>query len=103
MDMMMIQRMMKDAQKMQKKMAEEMRELRLTGESGGGRVKVVINGEKIVQSVKIEPSVINADDAETLEDLIVLACRDAAEKADKILQEKVGGMAGGMKMPGMFS
>ena len=102
MDMMMIQRMMKDAQKMQKKMAEEMRELRLTGESGGGRVKVVMNGEKIVQSVKIEPSVINPADAETLEDLIVLACRDAAEKADKMLQEKVGGMAGGMKIPGMF-
>jgi DNA-binding YbaB/EbfC family protein len=93
-------KMMKEAQKMQQRLMEEMKALELTGEAGGGKVKVTVNGEKQVSRVKLDPSVVNPADIETLEDLLTLAFRDATTKADAALQERVGGMAGGM--PGMF-
>ena len=93
-------KMMKEAQKMQQRLMEEMKTLELTGEAGGGKVKVTVNGEKQVSRVKLDPSVVNPADLETLEDLLTLAFRDAAAKADAALQERVGGMAG--SMPGMF-
>ena len=98
--MMNIQGLMKQAQMMQKKMQEEQERLEkeeFEGVSGGGMVKVVVNGKKVVSSVSINPDAVDVDDIEMLEDLIVAALNDAYSKADKLYDEKMapfGGAAG---------
>ena len=96
-----IQQMMKQAQQMQERLQKQMAELRVEGNAGGGMVTVVVNGAKQVQSIKIDPEVVSKDDVEMLQDLILAAVNDAHRKADDQLKKKVGGMMGGMKLPGM--
>ena len=88
-----MQQLMKQAQKMQEDMQkanEELEEARLIGEAAGGAVKVTVNGKKVFVGVNIDPSVVDADDVEMLEDLITAAYNSAAEKADKLYEEKMG-------------
>ncbi len=93
---------MKQAQQMQERLQQQMAELRAEGDAGGGMVKVVINGAKQVQSLKIDPEVVSKDDLEMLQDLIVAAINDAHRKADEEMAQKMGGMLPpGMKLPGM--
>jgi len=97
-----IQQMMKQAQQMQERLQQQMAELRVEGDAGGGMVKIVINGAKQVQSLKIDPEVVSTDDLEMLQDLIVAAINDAHRKADEEMAQKMGGMLPpGMKLPGM--
>ena len=84
--------MMKQAQQMQERLQQQMAELRAEGDAGGGMVKVVINGAKQVQSLKIDPEVVSKDDIEMLQDLIVAAINDAHRKADEEMSQKMGGM-----------
>ncbi len=96
-----MQQLMKQAQKMQEQMAkaqEELEEAEIEGVSGGGAVKVVVNGKKVVSSVSIDPAAVDTDDIEMLEDLIMAALNTAYEKADQMHDEKLGafGGAGGM-------
>ena len=97
-----IQAMMKQAQQMQERLQKQMTELRVEGNAGGGMVTVVINGAKQVQSVKIDPEVVSKDDVEMLQDLIVAAVNDANRKVDDELGRTMGGMMGGLKIPGLF-
>ena len=97
-----IQQMMKQAQQMQERMQKEMVDLKVEGNAGGGMVTVVMNGAKQVQSLKIDPEVVSKDDVEMLQDLIVAAINDAQRKADDELSRQMGGMMGGLKLPGMF-
>ena len=97
-----IQQMMKQAQQMQERLKQQMAELRVEASSGGGMVKVVINGAKQVLELTIDPEVVSKDDVEMLQDLIVAAVNDAQRKADEQMQNLVGGMMGGMKIPGLF-
>ena len=97
-----IQQMMKQAQQMQERLQKQMADLRVEGAAGGGMVSVVINGAKQIQSIKIDPEVVSKDDVEMLQDLIVAALNDAHRKVDDELQKSMGGMLGGMKIPGMF-
>ncbi len=97
-----IQQMMKQAQQMQERLQKQMAEMRVEATSGGGMVTVTINGLKQIQSIKIDPEVVSKDDVEMLQDLIVAAINDAQRKADDELNRQVGGMMGGMKIPGMF-
>ena len=99
--------MMKQAQQMQKKMAkaqEELIDIRVEGQAGGGMVTVVANGQKDVVSVKIEPEVFD-EDVELLEDLILAAVNQALQNATSASEEKMnsitGGLLGNMKIPGM--
>jgi DNA-binding YbaB/EbfC family protein len=95
---------MKQVQKMQAKMEEVQAELedeRVEGTAGGGMVKVVANGQQMVVEVKIEKEVVDPDDVEMLEDLIVAAVNQAQQKAQELAAEKMGGLTGGMKIPGM--
>ena len=94
--------MMKQAQQMQERLQKQMAELRVEGNAGGGMVTVVINGAKQVQSLKIDPEVVSKDDVEMLQDLVTAAVNEAARKVDEAVQEKIGGLTGGMKLPGMF-
>ena len=96
-----IQQMMKQAQQMQEHLQKQMTELRVEGNAGGGMVTVVVNGAKQIESLKIDPEVVSKDDVEMLQDLIVAAINDAQRKADEQLSQTMGGMMGGLKLPGM--
>ena len=92
------QAMMKQAQMMQQKLADaqkELEEMEIEGESGGGMVKVVCNGKKVISSISIDPKAVDPDDVEMLEDLIVAAINDAYSVADEEYEDKMG-MFGGM-------
>jgi len=97
-----IQQMMKQAQQMQQRLQKQMEELRVEATAGGGMVTVVVNGQKQVQQIKIDPEVVSKDDVEMLQDLIVAAINDAHRKVEEELSKSMGGMMGGMKIPGLF-
>ena len=97
-----MQNLMKQAQKMQEdiqRAQQELEEAELIGEAAGGAVKVTVSGKKIVKGVTFDPSVIDPDDAEMLEDLFMAAYNSACEKADELSEEKLGAYS---KMGGMF-
>jgi hypothetical protein len=96
-----IQQMMKQAQQMQERLQQQMTGLRVEGDAGGGMVRVVVNGAKQIQSLAIDPEVVSRDDVEMLQDLIVAAINDAQRKADEELAQAMGGMMGGLKLPGL--
>lgn len=100
-----MQGMMKQMQKMQKKMAEAQEELgekRLEGAAGGGMVKVIVSGDKQVMDVIIDPSVVDPEDIEMLQDLIVIATNDAMTKAEELTNSTMGQFTKGLNLPGMF-
>src|SRR6266446_3629000 len=101
MDAMNIQQMMKQAQQMQERLQKQMSDLRVEGNAGGGMVTVVVNGAKQIQSLKIDPEVVSKDDVEMLQDLIMAAVNDAQRKADEELAKSMGGMMGGLRIPGL--
>jgi nucleoid-associated protein EbfC len=95
-----IQQMMKQAQKMQEEMAKEMEALRVDATAGGGIVKVEMNGNKEVLSIKIDPE--TASDIEMLQDMIVAAVNECGRKVDETVQNKLGSALGGLKIPGLM-
>jgi len=100
-----MQGMMKQMQKMQKKMAEAQEELgekRLEGTAGGGMVKVIVSGQKEVLEVVIDPSVVDPEDVEMLQDLVVIATNDAMTKAEELSNSTMGQFTKGLNLPGMF-
>ena len=100
-----MQGMMKKVQKLQADMAKMQEELKLrTIETtvGGGAVTVVVSGKKEVVSVKIDPSAVDPEDVEKLEDLLVAAGNEGMRKIDEMTEAEMGKLTGGMKMPGMF-
>ena len=96
-----INQMMKQAQQMQERLQKQMADMRIEASSGGGMVTVVVNGSKQLQSLKIDPEVVSKDDVEMLQDLILAAVNDAHRKADEELSRQMGGMMGGLKIPGL--
>jgi len=95
-------KMMKQIQKMQEQMQEEVSALRIEATSGGGMVKVVLTGDKVVEGLTIDPQVVDKNDVEMLQDLIVAALNEAAHKVDEAVKEKIGGLTGGLKIPGLM-
>jgi DNA-binding YbaB/EbfC family protein len=96
-----IGQLMKQAQQMQanmKKAQEEMASLTVTGESGGGMVKVTMTCQHRLRALEIDDTLIG-DDKEMLEDLIIAAFNDAANKVEKTVQEKFAGMTSGISLP----
>jgi hypothetical protein len=96
-----IQQMMKQAQQMQERLKQQMAELRVEATAGGGMVTVTVNGSKQLLSLKIDPEVVVKEDVEMLQDLILAAVNDAQRKADEQLQQAMGGMMGGLQIPGL--
>ena len=95
--------LMKQAQKMQQemqKMQEEILNMTFDATSGGGAVKVTAGGDKRIKSLEIDPELLNADDAEILADMIIVAVNEAIEKSDCEAQNKMGSINGGMGFPG---
>ncbi len=95
---------MRQAQELQAKLAKAQQELAETtveASSGGGAVKVTINGQQKIQSVKISPEAINPDDVELLEDLVLTAVNEAIAKSQELATEHLGKLTGGLKIPGL--
>lgn len=102
--MMNLQGIMKQAQQMQKKMEEMQEKLaqeEVEGVSGGGMVKVTMNGKFEIKKVAIDPSLAVADEIDILEDLLVAAGNDARAKVDAKMQENMGSVTGGMNLGGL--
>jgi DNA-binding YbaB/EbfC family protein len=96
-----IGQLMQQAQKMQadmKKAQEEMGQLTVTGESGGGMFRITMNGRHEVKALEIDDSLVG-DDKDMLEDLLVAAFNDAQRKVEQTMQEKFAGLAGGLNLP----
>lgn len=96
--------MMRKVQEMQVQMQEKQAELEAAEyevTSGGGMVKVTINGKKEVTSLKIDPSVIDPEDVEMLEDLVVAAVNEAIEKVEQTSEEELGKITAGLNIPGL--
>jgi hypothetical protein len=96
-----IQQMMKQAQQMQEKLQKQMAEMKVEATAGGGMVTVVMSGAKQLLSLKIDPEAVSKEDVEMLQDLILAAVNDAQRKVDEALQQQMGGMMGGLKIPGL--
>ncbi|MBI3132869.1 MAG: YbaB/EbfC family nucleoid-associated protein [Acidobacteria bacterium] len=94
--------LMKQAQAMQAKLAEAQANLRAEGTAGGGTVKVVLNGSRELQSIRIAKEAMDPEDPSMLEDLIQAAFNDAATKVDEGMKQAQGGMGlPGMNLPGL--
>ena len=101
-----IQQMVKQAQALQMKMSKVQEELKTreeTGSSGGGKVKITMNGAQEVTAVAIDSAVVNPDEADLLEDLVLTAFKDARTKVTKLIEEEMGKVTGGAGLPpGLF-
>ena len=94
--------MVKQAKELQSRMAglqEKLAELEGTGASGGGMVKVTLNGKGEARRLSIDPALINGEEAGVLEDLILAAFNDAKGKIEKTVQEKMSDLTGGLPLP----
>src|SRR5207249_7556766 len=96
--------LMREAQRLQQQMAavqEEVAQKKVQATAGGGMVTVEANGKQEIVSIKIDPEVINKDDAQMLEDLVLAASNEALRKARELVQQELGKLTGGLKIPGL--
>lgn len=97
--------MMKQVQQMQKRMEatqKEIEETLVSASAGGGMVEVEANGKKEILSIKIDPEAVDPEDVEMLQDLVLTAVNDAIKQVEKLSEDKMGKITGGMSLPGMF-
>lgn len=101
-----IQKMLKQAQELQLKMSKAQEELKardVIGSSGGGKVKVTMNGAQEVTAITIDPEVVDPSEADLLEDLVLTAFKDARTKVTRMIEEEMGRITGGAGLPpGLF-
>ena len=96
--------MMKQAQKLQKKMLKAQEDLKtktVEATAGGGMVKVIANGGQKVESITLEKEVVDPEDIEMLQDLILAAINDALNKSQEMISSEMGKLTGGMNIPGL--
>ena len=97
--------MMKQAQKMQAKMAEmqeQLKDERLEASAGGGMVRVVITGDMQVKELYIDPAALDPDDIEMLQDMVAAAVNEAIRSAQELASRRMGEITGGMNVPGLM-
>ncbi|MDE6350036.1 MAG: YbaB/EbfC family nucleoid-associated protein [Treponemataceae bacterium] len=92
---------MHNLQGQMEKMKEELAGMTVTGSSGGNMVQVTMNGKFEMVAIKIDPIAVDPRDVPMLQDLIVAASHDAAEKVQELLKQKSGSLLGGMNIPGL--
>lgn len=98
-------KMMKQVQEMQKQMAKAQEELakeEVEASAGGGMVKVKVSGDLNLISIKIDPGAVDPDDVEMLEDMILAAANEAMRSAQELASTKMGGVTGGLNIPGLM-
>ena len=94
--------LMKQAQQMQERaqrLQEELAQMEVAGQSGGGLVRVTLNGKGDMKGLKVDPSLMRPDETEILEDLIVAAAADAKAKVEAHMQSKMQELTGGLPLP----
>jgi len=99
-----MQEIMRQAQQMQKKIAqiqEEMANRTVSASSGGGMVTVTASGSQEVTDIQIDPTVVDPDDVGMLQDLVVAATNEALKKSREMMEEEMSKVTGGVKLPGM--
>lgn len=96
-----IQKMMKDLQRMQSKLQEEIEALELEATAGGGVVTARMNGRKELVGLTLTPEAVTPDDLGLMQDLILAAVNEVGRKVDEEIQRKTQGLTGGLKIPGM--
>ncbi|MEE0945906.1 MAG: YbaB/EbfC family nucleoid-associated protein [Acutalibacteraceae bacterium] len=97
--------MLKQAQKMQEDMANlqaDLEEREYSGSAGGSSVTVTVDGKHKIKKLTIDPSIVDPDDTEMLEDLVTVAVNSAIELAAKTAEEEMGAITSGLNIPGMF-
>jgi len=97
-----IMRQVKELQAKMAKAQEELGRTQVEGTAGGGVVTVVVDGHQNVLSVKISPEAVDTDDISLLEDLVLAAVNEAMKKAQELAQERLGGLTGGLNIPGLM-
>jgi DNA-binding YbaB/EbfC family protein len=96
--------MMKEAQRLQQKMMElqeQVAQKKVEATAGGGMVTVEANGKQEITAIKIDREVINPEDSQMLEDLVMAACNEALRKSRELVQQEMGKLTGGLKIPGL--
>ncbi|MDI6891683.1 MAG: YbaB/EbfC family nucleoid-associated protein [Actinomycetota bacterium] len=97
-------KIMKQAQKVQKEMVKAQEELageRVEASSGGGMVKVIVNGKQEILEVKINPDAVNPEDVEMLEDMVLVAANEALGESRELASRKLSKLTGGLNLPGL--
>jgi DNA-binding YbaB/EbfC family protein len=97
--------MMQQAQQLQARLAkaqDELAKMVLEVSSGGGAVKVTIDGQQNIKSIKISKEVVNPDDVEMLEDLVLTGVKEAVAKSQEAASKQLGALTGGLKIPGLM-
>lgn len=98
-------KLLKQAQKMQREMANKQEALAqkiFEASSGGGMVTATVNGKNELLQLKIEPDVVDKNDIGMLQDLVIAAVNEAQKRAQEEIQKEMQGLMGGMQMPGLF-
>ena len=96
-----LQQLMSQAKQQYETLQKKMQEMVVDASSGGGTVTVKMDGRKQLLSLKIDPEAVKSGDVEMLQDLIIAAINEAARKIDQSMQSTVGGLLGGMGIPGL--
>ena len=97
-----ISQIMKQAKEMQEKMAEmqkKIEETEIEGLSGGGAVKVIINGKHVLKKITIDPNIVDKNEVEVLEDLILAALNDPSKKISENMSNQMNSISGGLGLP----
>jgi DNA-binding YbaB/EbfC family protein len=84
------------------KAQEELSNMNIEVSSGGGAVKVIVDGQQKIKSIKISQEVVSPEDIEMLEDLVLTAVTEAITKSQEAAANKLGGLTGGFKIPGLM-
>jgi nucleoid-associated protein EbfC len=98
------QNMMKEAQRLQQQMQalqDEVAKKKVEATAGGGMVTVEANGKQELVAIKIDREVVNPEDVQMLEDLVLAACNEALRKSRELVQQELGKLTGGLKIPGL--
>ena len=94
-------KMFRQFQRQMEKVQDELKQMTVEATAGGGAVKVVATGDQRVVSIDIDPSVIDPEDAEFLSEMILVAVNDAMEQSQELAKSKLGGLTGGLNIPGL--
>lgn len=96
------QNLMKQMQNKLVKIQEDLANETVEATAGGGVVKAVVTGQQKLVSIEIDPTAVDSEDVEMLQDLIVVAVNDALNKAQELASKQLSSLTGGMKIPGLF-
>ena len=96
-----LQKMAREMQANMAKAQEELAAATVEGTAGGGAVVIVLTGTQDVRSIKIQKDAVDPEDVETLQDLVLAAFTDALKKSRELAAQRLGGVTGGLKIPGM--